>query len=479
MKPHLLHCDPNAAAGAAPRSARSSALPGSIARRSAATSGGKFPRGGHRLGRRHGSNSPTPATGSGGHQDRVGVRTAPRLDRGAGRTRPQRREHLSRTWSRRTALATLQLGETVRGDAQGGARRSGSTCWSSCPARRRRSTTAKARRRCGHERQVQASVLVRDDAQVLGQELPQDGVEDQPGDLGAAARGSLSRLRWLRAVRRARQSEGGGDPARHLRAGLESGVRRDAGAPRRGGRSVSGPRPESQGYRRKRDPAYPEHGAEGAQVRVDRGAERVARALGGALGGAAHPRPQETAGGRDVPRGTAASAAAAGERLSILPPGRAHGRRRRRWCRSTAPTTPRCRRSRTAKSRCASTRTTSRSWMRKAKLLRRHEKAARKGAFALEGADRLFNPSRETARILARVDKIGPHTAALARELFARLGRPGQRAIYGLAHLPRPYAARRHRGGVRAPARRRLPVLRRREARPGAPMPPRSRRHRP
>jgi hypothetical protein len=34
---------------------------------------------------------------------------------------------------------------------------------------------------------------------------------------------------------------------------------------------------------------------------------------------------------------------------------------------------------------------------------------------------------------------IGPHTAALARDLFARLGRPGQKAIYGLANLPRRY----------------------------------------
>lgn len=73
-------------------------------------------------------------------------------------------------------------------------------------------------------------------------------------------------------------------------------------------------------------------------------------------------------------------------------------------------------------------------------LLRRHAKAARKGAFVLEAGDRLFNPSRETARLLAKIAKIGPHTAALARELFTRLGRPGQRAIYGLAQLPRTYA---------------------------------------
>jgi transposase len=73
------------------------------------------------------------------------------------------------------------------------------------------------------------------------------------------------------------------------------------------------------------------------------------------------------------------------------------------------------------------------------RVLRRHEKAARKGAFVMAEADRLFNPSRETARLLERVMRIGPCTATLARELFARMGRPGQRAIYGLANLPRRY----------------------------------------
>ena len=73
------------------------------------------------------------------------------------------------------------------------------------------------------------------------------------------------------------------------------------------------------------------------------------------------------------------------------------------------------------------------------RLLRRHEKSLRKGAFVIAGSDRLFNPSRETARLLARVRKIGPHTAALAQEIFVRMGRPGQRAIYGLANLPRTY----------------------------------------
>jgi transposase len=73
-------------------------------------------------------------------------------------------------------------------------------------------------------------------------------------------------------------------------------------------------------------------------------------------------------------------------------------------------------------------------------VLRRHARATRKGHFEIPAADRLFNPSRESARLLARVAKIGPHTAQLARELFARLGRPGQRAIYGLANLVRKYS---------------------------------------
>jgi transposase len=74
------------------------------------------------------------------------------------------------------------------------------------------------------------------------------------------------------------------------------------------------------------------------------------------------------------------------------------------------------------------------------RVLRRHAKSQRKGAFVIESSDRIFNPSRESARLLAKVEKIGPRTGALAREIFARLGRPGQRAIYGLANLTRRYA---------------------------------------
>lgn len=72
-------------------------------------------------------------------------------------------------------------------------------------------------------------------------------------------------------------------------------------------------------------------------------------------------------------------------------------------------------------------------------VLRRHDKAQDKGTFKMDYADRIFNPSRESTRLLAKAERIGPHTAALAGELFARLGRPGQRALYGLANLARHY----------------------------------------
>jgi transposase len=71
--------------------------------------------------------------------------------------------------------------------------------------------------------------------------------------------------------------------------------------------------------------------------------------------------------------------------------------------------------------------------------VRRHQKSLRKGSFTLESGDRLFNPSRESARLLNKAQQIGPQTAAFAQELFARLGRPGQRTLYGLTNLTRTY----------------------------------------
>jgi hypothetical protein len=72
-------------------------------------------------------------------------------------------------------------------------------------------------------------------------------------------------------------------------------------------------------------------------------------------------------------------------------------------------------------------------------ILRSHEKGKRKGEFKMLEEDRIFNPSRETNRLIERAEKIGPSAARLAREIFASLGRPGQMAIYGLAGLTRDY----------------------------------------
>ena len=76
---------------------------------------------------------------------------------------------------------------------------------------------------------------------------------------------------------------------------------------------------------------------------------------------------------------------------------------------------------------------------RQGQVLRRHKKAERKGQFVLPEEDRIFNPSRESTKLLARVRRIGPKADQLASGIFDRLGRPGQRAIYALANLINKY----------------------------------------
>jgi transposase len=71
--------------------------------------------------------------------------------------------------------------------------------------------------------------------------------------------------------------------------------------------------------------------------------------------------------------------------------------------------------------------------------LRRHAKSARKGSFTMETSDRIFNPSRETAKLLRKAMLIGAHTTRFAEELFSRGGRPAQKALYGLTNLARTY----------------------------------------
>ena len=73
------------------------------------------------------------------------------------------------------------------------------------------------------------------------------------------------------------------------------------------------------------------------------------------------------------------------------------------------------------------------------RVLRRHARSERKGRCVLEEGDRIFNPSRQTTRLLEKAGKIGPRTEALARKLFLPLGRPGHKALYGLTNLARTY----------------------------------------
>ena len=57
-------------------------------------------------------------------------------------------------------------------------------------------------------------------------------------------------------------------------------------------------------------------------------------------------------------------------------------------------------------------------------LLRRHPRATHAGHFELQAADRLFNPSRETARLLGKVAKLGPHSTQLAHEILPAWAAP-------------------------------------------------------
>jgi len=79
-------------------------------------------------------------------------------------------------------------------------------------------------------------------------------------------------------------------------------------------------------------------------------------------------------------------------------------------------------------------------------LLRRHQKAERKGQFVMQEQDRLFNPSRETARILGKIAKIGPSAKTFSLQLFARGGRAEHKHLYALSNLTRHHSCIDRRG---------------------------------
>jgi transposase len=75
-------------------------------------------------------------------------------------------------------------------------------------------------------------------------------------------------------------------------------------------------------------------------------------------------------------------------------------------------------------------------------LLRTHERVDRPGTVVLPAEERLFNPSRETSRILSQAKAIGAATHKLCETLFAREGRVGQRKLWGIVGLARRYPRR-------------------------------------
>lgn len=72
-------------------------------------------------------------------------------------------------------------------------------------------------------------------------------------------------------------------------------------------------------------------------------------------------------------------------------------------------------------------------------VLRRHGKSDRPGAVRMDAGDRIFNPSRQTAYLLAKAGQIGPFSRRLCERWFEEEGRAGQRRMYGVVNL-----ARRH-----------------------------------
>ena len=75
-------------------------------------------------------------------------------------------------------------------------------------------------------------------------------------------------------------------------------------------------------------------------------------------------------------------------------------------------------------------------------LVRSHARAERPGTVVLPQEERVFNPSRETRRILAQAKAIGTEAERLCQLLFAVEGRVGQRKLWGIVSLAARYPRR-------------------------------------
>lgn len=75
-------------------------------------------------------------------------------------------------------------------------------------------------------------------------------------------------------------------------------------------------------------------------------------------------------------------------------------------------------------------------------LLRTHDRVDRPGTVVLPMQERVFNPSRQTRRILAQAKSIGDDASRLCEMLFAIEGRVGQRKLWGIVSLAERYPRR-------------------------------------
>ncbi len=144
-----------------------------------------------------------------------------------------------------------------------------STACASCPAKRCRWTTAKARSpACQAPTLPQAPLFVAT-LRYSPPQLPPRGLELRPASLG---RGYMNRpsgvLRWVMPLRGTRQPQGGRAQARPVRARAQPRVRCHPGALRGRGRPSPRARPQPQGQRRARHWPYPGHGLEGQRSRT-------------------------------------------------------------------------------------------------------------------------------------------------------------------------------------------------------------------
>ena len=72
-------------------------------------------------------------------------------------------------------------------------------------------------------------------------------------------------------------------------------------------------------------------------------------------------------------------------------------------------------------------------------ILRRHKRTNVKGRAVFAEGDRIFNPSRETASLFNKIEKIGQNAKTFSQTLFEREGRIARNILWGFVGLAKTY----------------------------------------